>query len=523
MKVCEGSLKELAIEAGVAELFVDLILPPRSSSEPRPYDYLLETLKRMDSNLTTISAKLTEFLMQPQKSLIDLQLEQEEQDETNLAKAFLHKKKSSFEIFTDHDEFDENNTIIVFFDAIAKLEFKKVNGFLEDKPELVFEINKKERTSLNAAIVANSEVMVRILLNVAFKITKKSIKIRQFLEVSDTELGMNSFQLATINGNKNMIDILEFAKNYSLESSSEMSNFNVVCIPLKTYWSKAFDEEIKGFDDETVANEKLQKIRALIDPILKKNIKGHNLTWYERLRFKKLRSCSYLITSDEETTIEQSMIWGNEFVLHLLFASMYVGDEGMPLLKEICTCLKSDLLRYIMYLWDNNGRTPLHVLADNFDIEDFQMTTMFRILDVHCPKVLQLNIGDFGGRTPLQRAASQGNSVVVRMLAEDLRTKLNATILKQWDAYSKHTVLGSRLHMSSGLTALHIAVLHNHRNVVEALLHARKNTNSIDVNDKLNINLVCEHYQHTFKLTPFQLAAFKGHTQIIQLFLKVNN
>ncbi|KAG0554916.1 hypothetical protein KC19_12G129900, partial [Ceratodon purpureus] len=511
MKVREGSLKELALEAGVAEMFVDLILPPRSSKEPRPYDHLLETLKRMDSNLATISAKLTEFLMHPRKSIIDSQPE-ETPVETDLAKTFLNFKRTSADFLTDHDEFDVNNTINAFFDAISKLEFKKVYSFLEDKPELVFEISRKERTSLNAAIFVNSEVMVRTFLNVAFKIAKKNIKIRQLLEVPDATLAMNSLQLATINGNKNMIDILEVAKTYATINSIPMSSFVDASIPVKTYWSKVFD-------DMDEANANIEKIRELLDPMLKIIKNRNNWNWYQRLRFEALRARSYLITSDEEASIEQSMLWGNEFVLHLLFGSIYVGDEGMPLLKEICTTLGSNLLQYILYLWDSNGRTPLHVLADNFDIEDYYMTTMFEIIDFHCPNVLELNIGDFEGRTPLFRAASQGNFVPVRIFAEDLRTKLNATTSTQWNAFPRHSSI-TRLPASTGLTALHIAVLHNHRNVVEALLHARKGLKESDFNKKLDINSTCAHSQHTFKITPFQLAAFKGHTQIIQLFLK---
>jgi hypothetical protein len=100
MKVCEGSLKELALEAGVAEMFVDLFLPPRSSLEPRPFDQFLETLKRMDSNLATISTKLTEYSMHPQKSLIDLQPKLEEECiETNSTKKILSLKKKKFSNF----------------------------------------------------------------------------------------------------------------------------------------------------------------------------------------------------------------------------------------------------------------------------------------------------------------------------------------------------------------------------------------------------------------------------------------
>lgn len=517
MKVSEGSLKELALEAGVAEMFVDLILPPRSSTEARPYDHLLEMLKRMDSNLATISSKLVEFLSQSRNSLLGTHSESKENNQVDgIAKAFLGLKRSSSQIFTNHDEFDENNMINAFFDAISRFEFKKVYGFLEDKPELVFEISKLMRTSLIAAIIVNSEVMVRVFLNVAFRTAKKNMKIRQLLEVPDNELGMNAYQLAAVNGNKNMIEILECAKKYSMADSTHMHDFTNASIPVKSHWSKAFD-------NADVAMAKVEKIRELIDPTLKKVKKGHNWNWFDRLGFKRLRARSYLITSDEDASIEQSMIWGNEFVLHQLFGSIYVGDEGMSLLKDICTCLGEELLPYILYLWDSNGRTPLHVIADNFDIEDYQVTTIFKIIDFHCPNVLQLNIGDFAGRTPLYRAASQGNFIAVRTFAEDLRTKLNATTSTQWDLFPRHSI--TRLHTSTGITALHIAVLHNHRNVVEALLNARKSHNiNPDKADafELDLNPLCEHSNHTFKLTPFQLAAFKGHTQIIQLFLKVS-
>ncbi|XP_073385704.1 uncharacterized protein [Physcomitrium patens] len=359
--------------------------------------------------------------------------------------------------------------------------------------------------------------MVRDIINTAFRICEQASKMQQLLEVIDTEFSINAYQIATINGNQNIIDILEGAKNHLVTRTTTLYEFENAFIPTKQYWST------KSIDDMSKAHSNLKYIRELVNPILKQVKQGTNWNWYERLQFKVLQAQCHLIANDNELRNQQSKMWGNEYVLHQLFGSLLISDEGMHLFKDICKCLKSDFLQYILCLWDNSGRTPLHVLIDNFDVKDYQIKTILEIIDFHCPNVLDFNIGDVASRTLFFRAASIGNHVAIKVLAENSKKNLNIGSLAKGHEVPRHRSV-VKLHASMSVTPLHIAVFHNHHHVVEVMLHALKVQQHIKFykssTSKLDLNRMCEHVQYSFKFTPFQLAAFKGYTQIIQLLLK---
>ena len=209
--------------------------------------------------------------------------------------------------------------------------------------------------------------------------------------------------------------------------------------------------------------------------------------------------------------IESSRLSGNEFSLHIILGYPCKMSERLKFLKKVCCVLEpasSGLLSTLLHeVRDKQGRMPLHVLVEE---PWYQLGDCISMLRSCCPD-FNINVSDFVGRTPLHWAAAQGLQGSVNYLAKVEGIDLNA----QFDLRDDR-----RYGNNEQFTALNLAVMHDHNEVVKTLLlqPLKCEINSICIRE---IEVNGRHDWCFGQWTPFQIAAMKGHVPILQTLMKV--
>lgn len=130
-------------------------------------------------------------------------------------------------------------------------------------------------------------------------------------------------------------------------------------------------------------------------------------------------------------------------------------------------------------------------------------------------------MADFNGRTPLHWAAAQGYVDLVHFLVNQEKTNLNAVYGSFFGRLKTKKSADFNNDPVENMTPLHLAVIHNHLEVVAILLKV-PSERGLDVNAicKRKVQFENEKTKYIWKWTPFQLAAYLGHERILQVFLK---
>lgn len=141
----------------------------------------------------------------------------------------------------------------------------------------------------------------------------------------------------------------------------------------------------------------------------------------------------------------------------------------------------------------------------------------------HAPK-LDMNVTNNIGRTPLHLATAQG---FVKKVERFVKHKPDMTT--KYDMYSFGVDRdGEGDHFIQNISPLILAATHNHFEVVRSLLNAARSQNIQLLNVDCRIVKELRSSQHSFKKSfpvrwsPFQLVAFKGHVQTLEVLLKVS-
>jgi ankyrin repeat protein len=137
---------------------------------------------------------------------------------------------------------------------------------------------------------------------------------------------------------------------------------------------------------------------------------------------------------------------------------------------------------------DRQGFTPLHSAA-----QGGQLPAIHKLLAANAGILVQ----DHQGWIPLHHAAAYGHCDVLDALLnhtniQDMSGKLQPDFVSQIDLRTKY-----------GLSALHLAVLNNHEDVVKRLLHAKADTSILSPDS----------------CTPLHTASWSGHDAIVKYLL----
>lgn len=357
-----------------------------------------------------------------------------------------------------------------------------------EHPGLFLQVVSKGRTALHAAVIANSEVLVEELMQNLQQLVKDDCtnsSVREFLNQVYRRFKLTAPKMAIIIGNEHILEI--FVKYRFCERHRKCDWVPPTGVP----------------------REWVQEIQKSLEPVLSRELEGAGKTWGWWLQLNE----------------------GNEFAVHN--ALLHLDYDGLTkFMKTVETTLPHYQRQPFLNIRDKQGRTPLHRLACR---DDMDTNYALRLLFHNFPD-LDMNAPDFANRTPLHWAAAQGFHKVVTALAKEEGTNLNASFSAVYEFLSEGgeddpDKLRARELMRDSpklVTALHLAVVHNHFDVVQALLSDKDSR--YPPFGPLKVNATCYHFiklanfcsGHECAWTPFQMAALKGHVQTLQILLKVH-
>jgi ankyrin repeat protein len=376
---------------------------------------------------------------------------------------------------------------------------------LWERAEILRTNLKYQRTFLHVAVIANSEKEVQRLLDLTKAYPNENDYLhRKYFTTVEVLSGFTAYRMARVVGNERILQMIATA-----------TGITRICGNTPTP---------KGATSVVGANdrEKLQMDVEKIGKVLKSHL--------EQLEFPD----SFL----------KIVSLGDEFRLH---ASLTTGDPGTfecwmdyhepnsnniaKLLRGLISDLaKASVLSTFLQLRDSAGRCILHYLADFSQIgyadprgdavRRIIFTTFMNELESeelksHVPEDY-MNCEDNVGRTPLHLAVAQGFKEIVERFAENPETNLNATFVMSDEKSGKPD---DDIHRD--ISALSLAVAHNHFNIVKSL--CKTPTGRLDVNWRTatEIRLLGRFNERYFvRWSPLQLAAFKGHVETLEILLK---
>ena len=401
----------------------------------------------------------------------------------------------------------------------------KLSELIDEHPDLWLQIDHKTgRTVLHAAVAAGSSSLVaKVLAKLEAKheqdeacldtipsssssSSSASPTALEFFDQVDKRHNLTALEMAMVACNPYVIAHFAELPNSFWNPFHEYSNFE------KWYESQEWKRQ-----------EECERQLRIRWPFFADRMRQKE--WYQELE----RSWQTLNPNPNPKPLESKP----EEIFRVAVRSL---DEALftEFVKDLATCASTEkdpqisiesILPSLLTSRDREGKSPLHVAVSTHTRCPLQ-----RIIDIisdHFPATFRIDkLYDFVWRTPLHWAAALGNVEAVRVLARDGRVNLNATFDNKF-SWHHARVAGHENFLTriQHIGALHLAAMHGHDEVVEALLM------NVDDSDRVNVNALSQRmtwppagYSGSdcgSGWTAFQLAALKGHVDTLQAFLQV--
>lgn len=373
---------------------------------------------------------------------------------------------------------------------------------LRDEREILRTDQIHQRTFLHVAVIANSEKQVQRFLDLTENYLDGE-ELYQYLRTVEGLSGFTAYEMARVVGNERILQMIATATGITRICGNTPSATSVV-----------------GANDR----EKLQMDVEKIGKVLKSHL--------EQLEFPD--SFLKIVSLGDEFRLHASLTTGDPdtFKCWMDYHEPNSNTIGKLLKGLISELGKASALSTFLELRDSAGRCILHYLADFSQIGyadprgDAVRKIIFKTfmdeleseeLKSHVPKDY-MNCKDNVGRTPLHLAVAQGFKEIVERFAKNPETKLDATFVMSDE---KSGVPDRDIHRD--ISALSLAVAHNHFNIVESLCKTptRQLDDIINWRTATEIRLLGRFNERYFvRWSPLQLAAFKGHVETLEILLK---
>jgi ankyrin repeat protein len=370
--------------------------------------------------------------------------------------------------------------------GLEQRDCKTLLQLLERSPNSWVETTHEGRNVLHVAIIQGCTELVKQVLKLPPQGSSRSFvdddsfsnnlpSLKTLLNVTDGRCKVDVFCLASIVGNQDVIQILDKATHkQKVERQAEDDNAE----------SQANDDdnaESQANDDDNIGNDCL---RGLMQNALKLS---------KNARFKSI------IEKDVDYNFEDPKR-KELLIFHCACKRAHLFKKFIHGVVEMAQ--EQGVLRELFQLKDAQGRTPLHVAVD------LGRVTTQELLDL-LPKEAEfadcINARDGAGRTPLHRAVANNlgfsYSRVAEILVNDIRTDVNA----EW--------------RDDGMTALHLAILHNDPGTAELLIAAKGADGSQRVDVAKTITRDISVYKTAAtSWTALELATVMGISTVVQAF-----
>ncbi len=360
--------------------------------------------------------------------------------------------------------------------GLEERDCKTLLQLLERSPSSWVETSREGRNVLHVAIIQGCTELVKQVLKLPPQGSSRSFvdddsfsnnlpSLKTLLNAMDGRCKVDVFCLASIVGNQDVIQILDkTTQNQKVERQAEDDN-----------------AESQANDDDNTGNDCL---RGLMQNALKLS---------KNARFKSM------IEKDVDYNFEDPKR-KELLIFHCACKRAHLFKKFIHGVVE--KAREQGVLQELFQLKDAQGRTPLHVAVD------LGRATTQELLDL-LPKEAEfadcINARDGAGRTPLHRAVANNlgfsYSRVAEILVNDIRTDVNA----EW---------------RDGMTALHLAILHNDPSTAELLLAAKGADGSklVDVAKKITRDISVYKTTAT-SWTALELATVLGMSTVVQAFV----
>ena len=231
-----------------------------------------------------------------------------------------------------------------------------------------------------------------------------------------------------------------------------------------------------------------------------------------------------------------SIWWGTPDVGNYSYVRFYF------IAAVVRECTLQKVLTALFMMHDPQGRTPLHVAIEhwNLDIVDMLWRLMInqeRREGVSDEEAIACwNARDAAGRTPLHAmviSRYDNAEYLLRVKWVDVDARVRPQHYEEWVALlhwkAPCVTLSPEYKEHEHCTAIHLAVLHNHMHVVEQLIKFPARSKWDHLNDYLRRGLFVQNQDHESfvhegqYLSAIQLAASMGHINILNQLLIVWN
>jgi len=369
--------------------------------------------------------------------------------------------------------------------GLEERDCKKLLQLLERSPSSWVETSREGRNVLHVAIIQGCTQLVKQVLKLPPQGSSRSFvdddsfsnnlpSLKTLLNATDGRCKVDVFCLASIVGNQDVIQILD-KTTHTIQDAYNAHNQKV------ERQAQDYNAESQANDDDNIGNVCL---RGLMQNALELS---------KNARFKSI------IEKDVDYNFEDPKR-KELLIFHCACKRAHLFKRFIHDVVEMARA--QGVLQELFQLKDAQGRTPLHVAVD------LGRATTQELLNL-LPKEAEfadcINARDGAGRTPLHRAVANNlgfsYSRLAEILVNDIRTDVNA----EW---------------RDGMTALHLAILHNDPGTAELLLAAKGADGSKRVDVAKTITRDISVYKTTAtSWTALELATVMGISTVVQAFV----